>query len=195
MLAELVGSRLRARVLGWLFTHPDERYFVRQLTALLDEDSTNLSRELARLERLGLLTCRAEGRQKYYQADPACPVASELRGLAIKTMGLADVLRAALAPLRKQIRVAFLYGSAARGTLTRDSDVDVMVIGEASPARIARALHPAQGRLARAVNASVYPAREFRAKRAAGHHFLTEVARGTKVYLIGGARELEELGG
>jgi len=37
-------------VLGWLFSHPDERYFVRQLTGLLKEDSTNISRELARLE-------------------------------------------------------------------------------------------------------------------------------------------------
>lgn len=39
-------------MLGWLFSHPDERYFVRQLTALLKEDSTNISRELARLEKM-----------------------------------------------------------------------------------------------------------------------------------------------
>ena len=45
MLERLLGSRLRARVIGWLFTHTDERYYVRQLTELLGEDSTNLSRE------------------------------------------------------------------------------------------------------------------------------------------------------
>jgi len=50
MLTNLLRSRLRAKVLGWLFSHPDERYFVRQLTGLLKEDSTNISRELARLE-------------------------------------------------------------------------------------------------------------------------------------------------
>ena len=32
MLEKLLGSRLRAKVLGWFFTHPGERYFVRQLT-------------------------------------------------------------------------------------------------------------------------------------------------------------------
>lgn len=55
MLEQLLGSRLRARAIGWLFTHPDERFYVRQLTDLLGEDSTNLSRELARLETIGIL--------------------------------------------------------------------------------------------------------------------------------------------
>jgi hypothetical protein len=35
MLEDLFGSKIRARALAWLVTHPDERYFVRQLTAIL----------------------------------------------------------------------------------------------------------------------------------------------------------------
>ena len=54
MLAELFGSKLRAKLLGWLLTHPDERFFVRQLASILGEDSTNISRELARLVRLAI---------------------------------------------------------------------------------------------------------------------------------------------
>lgn len=111
MLAYLLGSRLRAKVLGWLFSHPDERYFVRQLTGLLEEDSTNISRELARLEKMGVLVSTQEGRQKYYQANSECAVFPELRGLALKTAGLANVLREVLAPMASQIAVAFVYGS------------------------------------------------------------------------------------
>ena len=44
MIAELFGSRLRARLIGWLLTHPDERFYVRQITGILGEDSTNASR-------------------------------------------------------------------------------------------------------------------------------------------------------
>ena len=54
MIETLMGSRLRAKVLGWLFSHPDERYFVRQLTLLVKEDSTNVSRELTRLAKTGI---------------------------------------------------------------------------------------------------------------------------------------------
>jgi len=37
MLEKLFGSRLRAKVIGWLFTHTDQRFFVRQITSLLKE--------------------------------------------------------------------------------------------------------------------------------------------------------------
>ena len=43
MLEQLFSSKLRARVMGWMCTHPDERYYVRQLTSLIHEDSTATS--------------------------------------------------------------------------------------------------------------------------------------------------------
>jgi hypothetical protein len=42
-------------------------------------------------------------------------VFEELRALVLKTVGLADVLRAAVAPVSKDIRAAFVYGSIAKG--------------------------------------------------------------------------------
>ena len=132
MLETILGSKLRAKVLGWLFTHPDERYFVRQLTSLVKEDSTNVSRELARLEKTGILVSTKEGKQKYYQANRKSPIYNELHGLIVKTTGVADVLRSALAPLADRIMVAFIFGSIASGNEDRASDIDLMVITENS---------------------------------------------------------------
>ncbi len=195
MIERLFGSKLRARLLGWLMTHPQERYFVRQLTAILQEDSTNVSRELARLARMGLLTCRQEGRQKYYQANRRCPVFEELRGLAVKTIGLGDVLRAALEPIAGRIRVAFLFGSFAKRQDTADSDVDLLAVGEGGSAEMARALPPARARLSREINVTVYPPREFSAKAKAGHHFITQVLKGDRMYLVGSEDALKRLAG
>ncbi len=97
MLKALFGSKLRAKLLGWLMTHPEDRYFVRQLTAILKEDSTNVSRELARLARAGILVSESEGRQKYYRANRNSPVFEELRSLAIKTFGVGDIYILAMA--------------------------------------------------------------------------------------------------
>src|SRR3954471_2677848 len=99
ILEQLLGSRLRANALSWLLSHPGERFFVRQLAATLREDSTNLSRELARLESMGIVKGAREGQQKYFQADPACPIYPELRGLVAKTSGVGDLLREVLRPL------------------------------------------------------------------------------------------------
>jgi len=195
MLEKLLGSGLRAKILGWLFTHHDERYFVRQLTGLLREDSTNISRELARLEKMGLLRCEKEGRQKYYQADPHSPIFSELRDLVVKTVGIADAVRDALEPVDGKIRAAFIYGSFARGDESASSDVDVLIVGNVKFSEIVSALGTVQVRLGREINPTVYSAAEFRSRLARGHHFLKGVMQGSKVFLIGDERELARLAG
>ena len=191
MLDKLFGSRLRAKAIGWLVTHPDERYFVRQLTTILGEDSTNLSRELAKLERMGILTCREEGRQKYYQVNQESPVFNELRGLAVKTFAVADVLRAAMAPLSDRIRAAFIYGSFAEGHEDAQSDIDIAIIGDLSLARVSEVLTGAEEKLGREVNVTVYPPAEFQSKIKDGHHFANSILRGKKIYLIGDKDDLE----
>ena len=140
MLETILGSRLRAEVLGWLFTHSDERYYVRQLTALLGEDSTNVSRELARLEKTSILVSTAEGKQKYYQANRKSLVFEELKNLMTR---LADELtdstdkisqRIAMPKLqlkafchRHNILRLSLFGSVLRNDFKPDSDIDVLV--------------------------------------------------------------------
>jgi len=193
MLDALLGSKLRARVLGWLFTHPDERYFVRQLTGLLVEDSTNVSRELARLENLGVLVSTREGKQKYYQVNQRSPIYDELHGLVIKTVGVADVVRSALAPLAEQIKVAFIFGSFAAGTETRTSDIDVMIIGKATFDEVVSAIGPAEEKIDREINCVVYPAGEFRQKARTSEHFVDTVLESEKIFLIGDERELAPL--
>jgi predicted nucleotidyltransferase len=195
ILGTLLGSKLRAKVLGWLFTHPDERYFVRQLTALVAEDSTNVSRELARLEKTGILVSTTEGKQKYYQANQKSPLFNELHGLIVKTVGVADLLRSALAPSIGQIKVAFIFGSIASGDERRTSDIDVMIIGRISFEGVVSLLSPAEEKLGREVNPVVYPIAEFKKKVKEDHHFVKTVLEGNKIFLIGDESELAKLVG
>ena len=194
MFEALFGSKLRAKIIGWLFTHPDERYFVRQLTALLGEDSTNVSRELTRLGRAGILMSRTEGRQKYYQADPANPVYDDLRAIAAKTIGIGDRFRTALQPFEKLIRAAFIFGSFAKGRGDAKSDIDVLIIGDIASAEIASALSPLQKYFGRELNWTIYPTGEFNSKLTEGNHFLNSLMAEEKLFLIGDEHELEGLG-
>jgi len=195
MLETLLGSKLRAKVLGWLFSHPDERYFVRQLTGLVKEDSTNVSRELARLEKTGILISTTEGRQKYYQANRESPLFDELHGLMLKTVGVADVLRTALVPAQEKMKTAFIFGSIAAGNENRRSDIDVMVIGRVSFEEVVSLLSPAEEKLKREVTPVVYPVAEFKKKVKEGHHFVKTVLEDEKIFLIGDEGELTKLVG
>jgi DNA-binding transcriptional ArsR family regulator/predicted nucleotidyltransferase len=193
MLETLLGSKLRVKVLGWLFSHPDERYFVRQLTSLINEDSTNVSRELARLEKAGILVSTLEGKQKYYQVNRQGPLFAELRGLIIKTTGVADVLRSALAPAIQRIKVAFVFGSVANGSEGRGSDIDVMMVGRITFGDAVSLLSPAEEKLGREINVVVYPVAEFKKKVREDHHFVRTVLEGEKIFLIGDEGELRRL--
>ena len=193
MLETILGSKLRSKVLGWLFTHPDERYFVRQLTSLLKEDSTNVSRELIRLEKTGVLVSTKEGKQKYYQANRKSPVYNELHGLIVKTTGVADVLRSALLPSAGRIKVAFIFGSIASGNEDKASDIDMMVVGDISFGDVVSLISSAEEKLGREINSVVYPIAEFTQKVKTDHHFVKTVIEGEKIFLVGDESELARL--
>jgi len=171
--------------MGWLFSHPDERYFVRQLANLVNEDSTNVSRELARLEKTGILVSTTEGKQRYYQANRQSPLFNELRGLIIKTAGLADVLREVLVPLAEQIALALVYGSMASGEANSASDIDLLVVGDIDETALHRALSEAENRLGRPVNYTLMSQAEFDRKRSQKGGFLDRVLSGQKIMLLG----------
>ena len=193
MLASLFGSQLRANVISFLMLHADESFFVRQLAGLIHEDPTNVSRELNKLSKAGILVSHTAGREKYYQANGDSPIFEELRSLAVKTSGLADVLRGALVPFSGRIKVAYIYGSFASGDNTAASDIDVMVIGNVVFKDIVKAFNKSQSLLNREINPTVYPADEFVGKIESKNHFLLRVLEGQKIFLIGDEYELAGL--
>ena len=152
-----------------------------------------VQRELQRLAAAGLLTRSRRGHRVMYQADPTHPIYAEMRGLVLKTVGLADVLRDALLPLAADITSAFVFGSLANGTAVPDSDVDVMVIGQADFADVVAALRPTEETLAREVNPCVYTPEEFSERLTRSDHFLTSVVRSPKIHLLGDEHGVERL--
>ena len=186
-------GKTRGAVLGLLLGRPDEEFHVRQVARLSGASLAPAQRELKVLARVGVLKCRAVGRQLLYAADPASPVYEELRGIVAKTVGAAGLLAAALRPLAAQVRVAFLFGSVARGE-ERASQRRGRDGGRRRAVRDGRpALAGPQRRLGREVNPTVYRPAEFADRLAAGHHFLTAVLAAPKVYLVGDEHELSRV--
>jgi len=192
-LAAALFSRNRRAILGLLFGHADEAFYLRQVIRASGGGAGAVQRELKQLAAAGIIRREVRGNQVYFQANPDCPIFGELKSLLAKTAGVADALRAVLGPLAERIRIALLYGSVARAEHTRTSDVDLLVVGDVSFPEIVAALGPAQQELQREINPTVYRADEFRSKVAAGHHFLARVLGQPKVFLIGDKNRLESL--
>ena len=190
--ATLFGKTRRA-ILGLLYSHVGESFYMRELVRAARVSLGAAERELRKLTAAGILRRTVHGNQVYYQANPQCPIFKELKSLVVKSVGVGDVLRIALTPLAHGIDVAFVYGSLVRGEETRQSDVNLMVIGQVAFSEVVSALASAQETLRREVNPAVYPPAEFTAKLAANHHFLRTVLDQKKLFLIGDERELARL--
>jgi predicted nucleotidyltransferase len=130
---------------------------------------------------------RGNRNQKHYQANPASPIFEELCGIARKTVGLAEPLRASLAPLASQIKAAFVFGSVAKKADIATSDIDLMIISDTLEyGDTFLALLAASQQLGREVNPIIYTQKELAKRFKDGEAFVTRVLSQPKVWLIGG---------
>jgi predicted nucleotidyltransferase len=186
----LLGTKMRGKLLAYSFTHPDENYYVRELSSLIGEDPGNLSRELRKLEEEGLYTSFVKGKAKFYSLNKRYPLFRELKRFVSKTAGVDGSLREVLDKF-KGISLAFIYGSYAKGKERVNSDVDLMIIGNVDMDRLDILLGGLEKKLGREINYVLYSMKEFRSKRKAKDGFLMDVLAGDKSMLIGTENGLE----
>lgn len=190
-LANALFPKVRQRVLAVLFGTPDRSYYANEIIALAQSGTGAVQRELADLTAAGLLTVSKQGNQKHYQANAHAPVFAELRSLVVKTMGLADVLRTALAPLAAQMEAAFIYGSVARQQDTAHSDVDVMIVTSSlGYGEVFGTLEGATASLGRKVNPTLYTPADWAKRMQKDNAFVTRVWQQPKIWLIGSEERL-----
>lgn len=190
-LADALFPRVRQRVLALLYGNPERSFFGNEVVALAQSGTGAVQRELASLASAGLLTVTTQGNQKHYKANTAAPVFEELRGLVLKTSGLVDVLRTALAPLASQIDAAFVYGSVSKRQDTATSDIDLMVISDSlGYAELFSALEQAGERLGRKVNPTLYHRAELAKRIKQRNAFATRVLTQDKMWVLGNEESL-----
>ncbi len=190
-LADALFSKVQQRVLGLLFVNADRSFYTNEIVRFVDSGIGVVQRELEKLASSGLVTIKKIGNQKHYQANRDAPIFDELRGIMLKTVGLADILRLALLTLSDRIQVAFIYGSIAKGSDTVRSDIDMLIIGkDLAYADVYGVLSTSETQLGRPVNPSIYSMQELHRKLADDNAFVSRVLEQPKIFLIGSDDDL-----
>lgn len=188
-LGDALFTKTQQRVLAILFGNPGRSFYLNEVVRLSGAGNGAVQRELARLLGCGLVTAGLIGNQKHYQANSAAPIFEEVRGIVLKTFGLAEALRARLQPLASAIQVAFVYGSVAKGTDRAASDIDLMIVSEGlSYADVIEALEGLS--VGREVNPSIYRPVEYQKKASEEGGFLSRVLEEPKLFLIGAESDI-----
>jgi predicted nucleotidyltransferase len=88
------------------------------------------------------------------------------------------------------VRLAFVFGSQAGGTVGAASDVDLFVVGSVGLRALAPRLRPVAAALGREINPHVLGPGTLAAKVSSGDAFVASVLAGPKLWIKGGADEL-----
>lgn len=186
----LFPNQYRRKVLALLMLNPQRWLHLRELARLTGASPGTLKKELDALTSVGLLRLQKVGNQIQFSANTEHPVFPELSALVRKTTGLRDVLALALAPLASQIEVAFVFGSIAKATEGPQSDVDLLLIGNATFGQVANAVYDAQLLLARDINPKLMSRVEWSEKKNAQNVFVQELMDKPKIFIVGSEHEL-----
>jgi predicted nucleotidyltransferase len=188
-------SKTRRELLAAIFGQPERWWYLSELAEHLNTTPSSLQRELKSLVSSGILRQRRDGKRTYFQAEKELPIFDELRTIFMKTLGVADTLKSALAKFGDRIRCAFIYGSVARHEDHALSDVDLMVIGSVGLSDLSPTLRILEKRFKREFNVKCYSPEEFRKKVEEHNHFVLSILKKEKVFLQGDKNELESLAG
>jgi predicted nucleotidyltransferase len=191
-LSDALFSNVQQRVLALIFGHPERSFYTSEIVRNVHSGTGAVERELARLEQSGLVSVERIGNQKHYKANGESPIFDELRGIVLKTVGLVEPLRQALAQYANRIKVAFIYGSVAKRADTARSDIDVMVIGDdLTYTDLYGGLERAEQVLRRPVNPTFLSIDEWRRKISTKDSVIAKINAQPKIFVIGSEADLK----
>lgn len=180
-LLPIFRSVHQGQLLALVLLNPGAEHSLSDLARRIGVHHATVNREVDRLESAGLLRSRRLGNLRLVQANPDSPILSEVRALALKTLGPPYVIAQELRPV-PGIEAAWIYGSWAERAAGEPGPppqgLDVLVIGSPDRKAVHRAARASQERLGLEVNALV---RSSAAWDTSKDGFLTTVRRGPLV--------------
>ena len=179
----LTGNRLA--LLGLFYTNPEKSYYMQEVGRILGKKPGVFQRTLNALAEEGILHSAYRGHARFFQTNTQHPLYPELRGIVAKTSGAEGTLRR-LMEQTTDVKMALIYGSFAKKKERPDSDIDLLLVGNARiETRLIKELRMLEKKLQREINYKLYSESEYREKRTRKNPFLDEILSDRKIVLKG----------
>jgi len=177
-------SKTRKAILQLYFSHPEKKYYLRQLEKKLYFPVQNIRRELINLEKSGMFKREKSGNQVYYFLNRKSSIYSDMRNIISKTIGIENQLRKSLSEIRG-IKSAFIFGSFADGTRDSLSDIDTMIVGDIDENNLIKKISRLEDKIEREINYHIYGEKEFEERKKEKDSFISKILSKPVIFLMG----------
>lgn len=189
MLTDLIISRVRVKILQFFFLAPEKMFHVREIVRRISEEINAVRRELAHLEKIGLMSKEHRANRLFYSLRRDYPLYFDLMELVVKTSGLGADLIKNKAKLGK-VKFIMISGKFARNIGRGTNDVDMLMVGKVVLPEISQLVRSEEVRREREINYTVMSEEEFEFRKRRRDPFILEILRGSRIMIIGDEQEL-----
>jgi hypothetical protein len=184
MLADLITSKTRVKLLNVFLAQPNEMFHVRECVRRTGEEINAVRRELLFLEKKGVFQKEGRANRVYYSLSKDYPFYYDLLLIGSKTIGLGDDILKNKAKLGK-IKFAMFSGAFARKVKHSPDQVDLMIVGTVVLPELALLVRNEETRLGTEINYTAMTEEEFKFRKQRNDPFLVNILTGSRIMIIG----------
>lgn len=189
MLDDFITSQSRIKLLHVFLASPYEMFHVRELVRRTGDEINAVRRELAFLEKKGVLNKEPRANRVYYSLNKNYPFYFDLLKLGAKIVGLgADIIKNRV-KLGK-IKYAMLSGAFVRRLKDNPEQVDFLLVGTVVLPEVALLVRNEEARFGTEINYTVMTEDEFDFRKKRNDPFVKSILSGSRVMLLGDEENL-----
>jgi len=190
VLRDIFISKTRVKLLEIFLTDPTQMFHVRDLVRRTDEEINAVRRELARMERVGMVKKEPRGNRLYYWFRHDYALYHDLLSMVAKTTGLGAALLKNRSKLGN-VQVIMFSGKFVRH-LTRKSpdEVDVLIVGNITMPELASLIRAEEERRGQVINYTPMTEDELKFRRTRRDPFLQEIFNQSRIMILGSDEDL-----
>ncbi len=189
-IEQMFGSKTRARLMALFLQHPDEAFFVRELTRRIDAQLNSVRRELKNLCEMGLVTekkgmtketKKLSDKKKFYAVDTDFILYEDLRSLFQKVQIL--LKKNFVQVLQEKGQVEY-FAFTGRFVDADEIPTDMLIVGKIDQKDLETLITKFEEEIPYEINYTLMPKDEFLDRRQVADRFLLSILTGEKVVMI-----------
>lgn len=188
-MEELFVSKVRVKVLQLFLKSNEPLYHIREVVRRISEEINAVRRELARMDKYGMVSAEWRGNRKLYHFRKDYRFYPELLALVTKSTGLGEAIITNKQKLGR-IKYAMIATRFAKHLPSATDEVDILVVGQIVSPELQALIADEQSKREAEINYSFMDEPEFNFRVKRRDPFILKVLTQPKIMLIGEEADL-----
>ena len=182
MLEQLFGSKTRTKLLRLFFMKKEGKFYVREITRLIDERINSVRRELENLKSFGLIKDEEVNNKRFYFLDENFILFKELKDLMIKSRFFVE--KEYTKKFKKLSNIKYIVLTGYFVGLKEKTLTDILIIGNVSRLKVESIINAMSKEFLDDVNYTIMDLKEFNYRKNMADKFLYNILKNKKIVVV-----------